>query len=164
MKDISEELSLTIIDSVKDVFLAFLSIEAFPGPKKIVSSFDSYTPPDSEVVGLIEYAGALRGGVHLACPTHVACTLSGIFAGMEMEQFDADAKDGLGELANMIAGGIQTRMMDEYGLGDITISPPLVTTGGRHAITYQSYYDGIKQYFKIEGGLFFVECFYLPYD
>lgn len=161
MEDISAALSQTIIDSVKEVFLAFLSIEASPGPKRTTSSVDSYKPPDSEVIGLIEYAGAMQGGVHLACPVHVACTLSGIFAGMEMGQFDADAKDGFGELVNMIAGGIQTKMMDEYGLGDVTITPPLVTTDGQHGITYQSHYESIKQYFKIEGGLFFVECFYL---
>ena len=161
MKNLSETLSATIVESVQDVFQAFLFLDASPGPCKIAAEGKPYSSPKSEVTAVIEYGEGLEGGVHLSSPLYVACQLAGALAGMELETLDDEGRDAFGELANMVAGGIQTRLMEDSGFADISLTPPIVVTGDQTAMEYLPDFQSVKQYFKFAGGLFFVECFFL---
>lgn len=157
-----ENLSGIIVESVQDIFLAYLSIDASPGPSKIQPEDVPYLPPDAEVTAVVGYSGAIKGGIHLAAPRYVATKLAESFAGVALEEMSDEVRDAFGELANMVAGGLQTRLMEDHGLGEINLTPPMVVTGDQQRMTYQKNLSSVKQYFKFAGGIFFAECFFVP--
>ncbi|OSM05017.1 chemotaxis protein CheX [Magnetofaba australis] len=154
------EISKAIVDSVHDIFLAFLSLEVSPGPAIAKPEFEPYTPPESEATATVGFSGGLKGGIHLSCPMYVALALAASFSGEEYTEMDAEASDGFGELANMVAGGLQSRLSEKHG--EINLTPPNVIRGSNFAMSYNRSLNSIKQYFRIEHGPFFVECFYMP--
>jgi len=111
---------------------------------------------------MVGYHGAFDGGMHLAAPEYVACKLSGAFAGIELESMNPEASDAFGELANLVAGGVQTRLMESHGFGEITLTPPTVSTNGEVNGIYREDLLSVQQYFKFAGGLMFAECFFIP--
>lgn len=155
---IGEHLSDAMIESVHDIFLAFLSLEVFPGPSIEKPDDTPYEPPKTDMTALIGFSGAVRGGIHLACPQHVALTLAGSLSGTSFDTVCPDSNDALGELANMIAGGVQTRLAS---LGEIQLTPPAIISGSNVDLSYQKNLSSVKQYFKLDAGPFFVECFFL---
>ncbi|MBF0110611.1 MAG: chemotaxis protein CheX [Magnetococcales bacterium] len=164
MNTLDELLAHDIRISVQEVFRAYLSMDAQPGPVRIKPRGQPYVPPDTEILAVVGYGGGIKGGIHLASPVHVACTLSGAFAGMELETMDDTARDAFGELANMVAGGVQSRLMDQHGFDEIVLTPPMVFSGIHHGMTYKKDFSSVRHYFKFAGGLFFLECFYIPDD
>lgn len=162
MHEFKMKLAGLIVESVQEIFSAYLFMEAVPGPVRMGKSGDTYAPPQTEILAMVGYSGALVGGMHLASPEYVACKLSGAFAGMELDTLDNDARDAFGELANLVAGGVQTRLMEGHGFGEITLTPPTVAINGEPELNYRDDLESVQQYFKFAGGLMFAECFFLP--
>ncbi|MBF0108277.1 MAG: chemotaxis protein CheX [Magnetococcales bacterium] len=162
MKKFQMELAGLIVESVQEIFSAYLFIEATPGPVKTSVPGEIYIPPKTEVLAMVSYHGAFDGGMHLASPEYVACKLSGAFAGVELETMNAEGCDAFGELANLIAGGVQTRLMEHHGFAEITLTPPTVSTQGQINGIYREDLSSVQQYFKFAGGLMFAECFFIP--
>ncbi|MBF0147613.1 MAG: chemotaxis protein CheX [Magnetococcales bacterium] len=162
MESLQLQLAGLIVESVQEIFSAYLFIDAVPGPVKISALGEVYIPPKTEVLAMVSYHGAFDGGMHLASPEYVACKLSGVFAGVELETLNAEACDAFGELANLIAGGVQTRLMEHHGLGEITLTPPTVSVNGQVNGIYREDLLSVQQYFKFAGGLMFAECFFIP--
>ena len=154
-----DELSEIMIESVHDVFLAFLAMEVFPGPAIEKPSFDPYEPPETDVTVVVGFSGAVNGGIHLCCPLAVALRLSSSMAGETFNDMQGEASDALGELANMIAGGVQTSLSSQ---GEIHLTPPAMVTETQLGMDYQEDFSSFKQYFKVDEGPFFVECFFAP--
>nr|CRH05776.1 Putative protein with type IV pilus assembly PilZ domain and CheC-like family domain [Candidatus Magnetococcus massalia] len=154
-----EELNDYITDSVNDIFLAFLSEGVSTGPSVITNALESYDLPDAEATAVVNFNGAFNGGVHFSAPLYVALNFATTFAGEPVEKInDPIAVDAFGELANMIAGGVQTRLSVEFE--NINLTPPTVVFGQNYGIIYQSNLHSVKQYFKADIGPFFVECFF----
>lgn len=154
-----DQLSAYIVEIVNDTFIAFLTLTPKPGPS--VASFADeveYEPPQSDATAMIHFNGAISGGIHLSAPLHVALALSGSFAQHEFERMDEMAVDAFGELANLVAGGVQTRLSGDFE--DINLTPPVVVLGEDFAMAYKSDLSSVKQYFMIKKGPFFVECFF----
>nr|CRH05874.1 Conserved putative protein of unknown function [Candidatus Magnetococcus massalia] len=154
----SEDVSAAIVESVHEIYLAFLSLEVKPGPVITKPDTEPYQPPESEATALVGLSGGLKGGVHLSCPMHVALALAGSFAMEEYETLEGEGADGFGEICNMVAGGMQSRLADKFG--EINLTPPTVITGTNYAMQYSTKLASMKQYFMIEHGPFFVECFF----
>ncbi|MBF0462315.1 MAG: chemotaxis protein CheX [Magnetococcales bacterium] len=151
-----------ILESVKEVFIAFLGIDVIPGPYVERPDFNDYAPPDTEVTGIILFNGALEGGVHLASPLHFAVKAAGAMlgeAGLELanEQED-EVWDALGEITNQIAGGIQTRMSSS--LEDISLTAPNIVIGSNFRVNYSKNLSSVRKFFRTPFGPFFVECFF----
>lgn len=161
MNEMQTRLAGLIVESVQEIFSAYLFLEVVSGPAKAKPVEDPYSPPDAEVLAIVGYKGGLNGGMHLASPEHVACQLSGAFAGVELDSMDGEGIDAFGELANLVAGGVQTRLMEGHGFGEITLTPPLVSVKGETHANYRDDLQSVQQYFKFAGGLLFAECFYL---
>ncbi len=155
---IKKEFAGMIKESVHDVFLTFLSLEVTPGPMITKREDDLYRPPETEVTVVINFSGGIHGGVHLASPLHLALQLAANFSGEEYDTLFGEAGDGFGELGNMIAGGLQTRLSDRFGA--IHLTPPTIIAGKDYRMQYKSNFDSIKQYFKSGGGPFYVEFFF----
>ncbi|MBF0109406.1 MAG: chemotaxis protein CheX [Magnetococcales bacterium] len=153
-----EEFALMIKESVHDLFVAFLGQEVTPGPLVSKKEADPYRPPDTEVTAIINFSGGLQGGVHLASPRHTAMQLTNAFSGEEYLELFGEAGDGFGELNNIIAGGLQTRLSERFG--NINLTPPTLIAGTDYKMQYKTNFFSIKQYFKCDAGPFFVEFFF----
>ncbi|MBF0424253.1 MAG: chemotaxis protein CheX [Magnetococcales bacterium] len=154
-----DQLAQAIQEAVHEFFLAFLSLEVHSGPTFRKPPFTPYTPPQADVTGVVRLSGAIDGGIHLAAPMHVALAMSSSFAGTDLEEMIDEARDAFGELTNLVAGGVQSRLADT--LGEISLTPPQVALGSQYAMESQANFSAVKTYFRIEGGPFFVECFFL---
>ena len=148
-----------IKEAVHDVFMAFLSLETKAGPMIVKPEDDIYKPPETEVTVIINFSGGIHGGVHLASPLHLALKLAAAFSGEdEYETIFGEAGDGFGELGNMIAGGVQTKLSDRFG--NINLTPPTIISGNDYRMQYKANFDSVKQYFKSGVGPFYVEFFF----
>ncbi|MBF0180056.1 MAG: chemotaxis protein CheX [Magnetococcales bacterium] len=145
-------------DAVQEVFTAYLVMEIETGPTVFKKDEDLYRPPSAEVTVIINFSGGIHGGVHLSAPLHSAMEMAASFSGEVYEQIIGEAGDGFGELGNMIAGGLQTRLGNRFG--NINLTPPTLITGTDYKMQYKSNFDSVKQYFKCDAGPFFVEFFY----
>ncbi|MBF0128089.1 MAG: chemotaxis protein CheX [Magnetococcales bacterium] len=145
-------------DAVHEVFSAYLVMEIEDGPTVAKREDDAYRPPSSEVTVVINFSGGIHGGIHLAAPLHAALEMAASFSGEHYDTIVGEAGDGFGELANMVAGGVQTRLGNRFG--NINLTPPTLITGTDYKMQYKSNFDSVKQYFKCEAGPFFVEFFF----
>ncbi|MBF0271432.1 MAG: chemotaxis protein CheX [Magnetococcales bacterium] len=147
-----------IKDAVREMFAAYLVMELENGPTVSKKEDDDYRPPSSEVTVVINFSGGINGGIHLAAPLHAAIELASAFSGEAYDSIVGEAGDGFGELANIAAGGVQTRLGTRFG--NINLTPPTLITGTDYKMQYKSNFDSVKQYFKCDAGLFFVEFFF----
>ncbi|MBF0185171.1 MAG: chemotaxis protein CheX [Magnetococcales bacterium] len=155
---IKKEFADLIKESVQEVFSTFLSVDFSPGPLVMKREDDEYRPPETEVTVVINFSGGIHGGIHLASPLHLALLLAGNFSGEMYDTLFGEAGDGFGELGNMIAGGVQTRLSKRFSA--IQLTPPTLIAGKDYRMQYKSNFDSIKQYFKTGSGPFYVEFFF----
>jgi chemotaxis protein CheX len=100
------ELEHILIDATLEVFASMIFIDITPEAPtdEPVSTLD---PNLSSLIGL---AGDLRGLLAVHCPSAVALTVTSAMLGMEVTELDDDVKDAIGEIANMIAGGLKVAL------------------------------------------------------
>ena len=153
-----EEFANLIKESVRDIFLAFLSMDISPGPMISKKGESFYKAPETEVTVIINFSGGIHGGVHLASPLHLALKLATDFSGEEYDSIFGEAGDAFGELGNMIAGGLQTKLSDRFST--INLTPPTIVSGNDYRMQYKTNFESIKQYFKSDAGPFYVEFFF----
>lgn len=86
-----------------DVFASMVFIEITPerGTEEITCLIQSDL---SSIIGL---AGDLKGILSVQCPAEVAMGVTGAMLGLEITELGEDVKDAIGEIANMIAGGLK---------------------------------------------------------
>ncbi|OSM01359.1 chemotaxis protein CheX [Magnetofaba australis] len=151
-----------IVDAVNEIFIAFLGMSAEAGPFVERSHFDEYEPPDTEVTALIMFNGGITGGVHLCSPLHFGIQAAGAMLMDDSLDFKREQEemvwDALGEIANQIAGGIQTRISGNFD--EINLTPPNVIVGPNFKINYSKSLSSARQFFKSQAGPFYVECFF----
>jgi chemotaxis protein CheX len=91
--------------------------------------------PDAPVTGMIGLSGKCTGFISLTMPNRVA-TLA--VSGLSMEEctiVNALVIDGVGEITNIIAGGLKTRLYNTpWMINNITI--PSVILGTNYHISY----------------------------
>ncbi|MEG3641128.1 chemotaxis protein CheX [Magnetococcus sp. PR-3] len=152
-------ISSAVKSGVHDIALTFLAMDVTAGPTMAKDIDGTYAPPEAETSALIMLRGAVNGGLFLSAPEHVAMAMTGGLLGEEPEEMNEDVFDGFGEVANMIAGSIQTELSEEHG--EINLSPPeILGQGGTFEADTSSYGHSVRQFFKTPTGPFFVEIFY----
>lgn len=140
------------------------------GIQEIASTmlFIEITPADAEkfhfadpidFVATIIFGDGLRGGLCLAAPESGALKLAETLLMENRQTMDEEMMDGFGELANMVAGGVQMRV--EPTLGQVTIAPPSIVYGLDAEAPFDETYTLVSQYFEVEGQYFAVELYYL---
>jgi len=91
--------------------------------------------PEANITGLIGLSGKCTGFISISMPERVA-TLA--VSGLLMEEhktINAQVVDGVGEITNVIAGGIKTRLSNTpWAVNSITI--PSVILSDRYDISY----------------------------
>ncbi|MBF0340535.1 MAG: chemotaxis protein CheX [Magnetococcales bacterium] len=151
-------LAEVIQEAIEETSVAFFTSDVGikAGPSVTQSADQPYVPPQADVTAIIAFNGVIEGGVHLSAPFHCALGLANAFSGEELESFNHTAKDAIGELANIIAGAVKSRICDDL----INLTPPQVVVGRDHQIGYTKPLESTKCYFRTDNGPFFVEVFY----
>ncbi len=100
------ELEKFIQEATLEVFatMVFMDIEA---GAPLVNSTETI---ESNISSLIGLAGDVRGILAVKCPASVATGITGAMLGMDIAEIDEDVKDAMGEIANMIAGGLKVAL------------------------------------------------------
>ncbi|MBN1956640.1 MAG: chemotaxis protein CheX [Desulfuromonadales bacterium] len=109
----------------------------------------------SAVIGL---TGDLTAMLGIHCPEQVGLGISGAMLGMELNEIDADVKDALGEIANMVAGGLKERFSRENIKLELAI--PTTVAGKSYTISSPTRSNRIVIPFSVEQGHFFIEIKY----
>jgi chemotaxis protein CheX len=91
--------------------------------------------PDAPVTGLVGLSGKCTGFVSVTLPERVASlAVSGLLM-EEHKTVDAQVIDGVGEITNVIAGGLKTKLSNTpWMIGHITV--PSVILGSHYNISY----------------------------
>ena len=154
MKKMEPERFIEVLrESLQEIAETMLFVEITPGAASLDSA--GLAVDFSAVVG---YSDALRGSTRLGAPRDAALKLASTLLGEEREEMDVEMHDAFAELANMIAGGVQTRLEDT--LGSIRMSPPVVIAGRNHLTSGDHSFKCVHANFEMDGLPFFAEIFY----
>ncbi|MDD2468775.1 MAG: chemotaxis protein CheX [Desulfobulbus sp.] len=103
------DLEKFLVDATLEVFasMIFIEIEAQTANDEPVAAF---SPNITSLIGL---AGDLKGILAIHCPENVALDITSAMLGMEVAELGEDAKDAIGEITNMVAGGLKVAIADK---------------------------------------------------
>ena len=113
------------------------------------------TPEYSAVIG---YGEAIQGSLHIFGPKSAVLKLSSALLGEVRDEMDAEMCDAFGEMANLVAGGVQGRLEGE--LGAISLSPPEIISNQSVHRRGEGSRSCISHPFYLEGEGFFIEIFF----
>ena len=102
------EVEQFLVDATLEVFASMIPIDITPEPTK-----GAAPAVESDVSSLIGLAGDLKGVLAVQCSAPVAYNITSAMLGMEVATMDEDVKDALGEVANMVAGGLKSRWAEK---------------------------------------------------
>ncbi len=132
--DIKKLGTLDIISSTGDKVIEFfdtmLSMEL-----ELVDKSDLESADTPKHVGTVNFAGDVNGSLHLKVNGPFAYVITSNMVGIPLDEIEdeADVKDVIGEMSNIIAGNLKTAFCDS-GL-ECAISPPSITAGKNFKIT-----------------------------
>ncbi len=81
----------------------------------------------AELNAIISFNGTMSGAFVLHCSEPLAATIASEILGVKCEVGSADAKDAIGELLNMIVGGVKNHYQSQRD--PFSISVPTIVTG-----------------------------------
>ncbi|MDR2756775.1 MAG: chemotaxis protein CheX [Planctomycetaceae bacterium] len=91
--------------------------------------------PDAPVTGMIGLSGKCTGFLSLTMPNRVATLAVSGFSMEEYTTVNAQVVDGVGEITNIIAGGLKTKLYNTpWMINNITV--PSVILGSNYNISY----------------------------
>lgn len=108
---------------VEDVFLTMTN-------RKVAFSSESAQPGHGGVTAAIHFAGTWKGAVLLQCNLQQALVFTNrLVPVLQPTTFDADVRDALGELVNMIGGNLKSVLHP-----GVALSMPSVVEGADYAL------------------------------
>ena len=140
--------------STEEIFSTMIFMEVTPG-KALTAGGQVISCHVSAMIGL---TGDFTGMLSIHCPEPVGLAIAGAMLGMDLEEIDADVKDALGEIANMLAGSIKAAFATENIALEIAI--PTAVSGKSYTISSPTGSDRVIIPFDIEQGRFYVEMKY----
>jgi chemotaxis protein CheX len=114
------------VRATMETWKLMLSSEAKPGKIKMGESKNQ----THDVSGIIGLSGGAKGAISLSFEKKTAFRVVSKFIGEEINEMNDDILDGIGELANIIAGAAK-KELSEF---NISISLPTVITGKGHNV------------------------------
>jgi chemotaxis protein CheX len=109
-----------VLDSAKEVFDTMVLISLEP-------SVAADRPGDSAILSSITFKGGIEGCMTVHCDPPCAQRIAMGMLCAEEVPGEAEVVDAMGEIANLVMGGIKTRLLDEAK--EIQISIPSVVQG-----------------------------------
>lgn len=110
-----------------------------------------------DVSSLISLFGDLSGTCAISFPRRLATKLIGrMMMDDSIDDINDDVKDGIGEIANLTAGGAKGELSSILGT-KATISTPTIITGIDHSVEHKQGIPCIGCVFEAEGERFYME-------
>lgn len=151
---VKPDIAQYIVSSTSEIFSSMVFLEIVPG--QTVNDHVFETP--SELSSSVGLAGDIRGLLSVHCSAGVATAITSALLGMVVEEVDDDVKDAIGEIANMIAGGVKAGLSGDNLEVQLTVPTTVcgkaLRAGGGTAGTR------IVVPFGLEADSFFVEMKY----
>ena len=135
--------------STIETFKKMLNCEIKPGRVSLKDD-DVHTYDVSGIIGL---SGEAQGSICLSFPKHVALRVISALLGTEIKIVGEEVTDGIGELANIVAGNAKQHLV-RYNL---SISLPRVVVGKGHKVVSPSATPAIMVPFESNLGSFAIE-------
>lgn len=132
-----------------NLFKTMLNMDVVP--EKPTLKHEPY--PSFDISGIIGLSGSAQGSISISFPKAMALKIVSAMIGTELKVVGPDLTDGIGEVANIIAGNAKQNL---NGL-DLLISLPNVVVGKDHVITSQRGIPVIIVPFKSSLGSFSME-------
>lgn len=135
--------------SVHEIFssMVMLDIKTLDGKPQVFEG--------AMLTGMIGLAGDLQGSILVHMPDSIAIAITNAFLGLDLDAVDDDVKDAVGELANMVAGGIKYLLPAEAR--DVALSIPSVVCGKGYNCEATGRFDSTAVQFELASGRFTVE-------
>lgn len=105
--------------------------------------------PHRHVVATVAFAGHRNGFVSFHSSIDTANEITGAMLGIPFERVNGEMPDAMGEIANMIAGSLRTRMAAFEPAWTITC--PSVTVGNDFSTKYPSEVSEVRVPFTMNG-------------
>ncbi|MCK4502111.1 MAG: chemotaxis protein CheX [Desulfuromonadales bacterium] len=148
------EFAKKIVETTEEIFstMIFMDISAAEPLEQSKQSIGGH------ITAMIGLTGSFAAMLNIHCPEEVGLAIAGAMLGMEFETIDADVKDTLGEIANMVAGGLKERFAKEDLMLQLAI--PTAVTGKSYTIAPPKTNNRVIIPFQVESGQFFIEIKY----
>ena len=140
-----------IVKATRDVFDTMIMMPVTPG-EPLTERIETFR---CNVSGMLGFSGDLKGMLTIHCPDAVALAITASFLGMDVESVNDDVKDAIGELANMITGGVKDALA-EAGQG-IKLSVPTTIAGRSYSLSSLADTHWVIIPFATDEGRFLVE-------
>lgn len=121
------EIEQSLINATLEVFASMIFIDITPE----IPSGNEAAVIESNLSSLIGLAGDLKGLLAIQCPGEVAMGITGAMLGMEVTELGEDAKDAIGEIANMVAGGLKAALAPSGKKIELAIPTTIIGTSIR---------------------------------
>ena len=150
-KGFSEELlAKYIIDATQEVFSTMVMMD-------VVDDFPLREPVSRfkcSITGMVGFAGTYSGVISIHCPVPLALKITSNMLGIECDEVNEDLNDAIGEIANMLGGGVK-QVLSKGGL-DVKLSIPTVISGEDYTVNSLSDIDCVVIPFRIDDDKFLV--------
>ena len=140
-----------IIHATEEIFNTMIFMQISSGP----ALTEGQEVLDCHVSSMIGLSGDFNSMLSIHCPGKIGMAITGGMLGMDVEEIDADVKDTLGEIANMVAGGLKESFATENVKLELAI--PTTVTGKSYTVSSPTRSDRVIIPFELEQGRFFVE-------
>jgi chemotaxis protein CheX len=145
------EISDKLIESTIEIFTGMVMMEISVAGKPL----ERLGVLKQSITGMVGLAGTHKGVLAVHFPKQVALDVTSSFLGMDVEDFNEDVQDAIGEIANMLGGNLKTILSDRGK--DIHLSLPSTIFGDEYAISSQAEVDQLILSFQAPAGTFYVE-------
>ncbi len=136
-----------IISSTNEVFTTMIPMDM----KSDGSFYQKEEMISTDVISLVTFTGEHSGIVAIFCTRDIALNITSNMLGIEATSIDQDAKDAMGEVANMIAGNIKNKICETYGA--MHLSVPIVIAGEDLSISSATEKQGENVNVKVTPGV-----------
>lgn len=124
IKELEGDILKAVKESTLDVFSTMIIMDVKAEDSRIVHEKTIST----DIISSLHYFGdKYMGKIALFSSGNVACQLTEAMIGVKVTQVNEEVKDCVGEIINMIAGGVKTRL--ESRMGVLSLLTPWVISG-----------------------------------
>lgn len=156
---LKEDLIRDIVEATSDVLSTMASFEV--RAKEFVQSNGTPECLDitacMDITGILGFSGGRKGSVLITFTEVIALKIVGGMLGVTLSKIDAEVRDGVGEIVNMIAGGAKTILQRKGVFFDLSI--PNTIIGQNHQITAPASAVRTRIDFESCAGDFFIEVY-----
>ena len=155
MEDRKAQTAEKIIAATCDVFTTMVGTESIPGPPR-TQPLKTFRQSVSGMLGL---SGDFRAMVAVHCPDPVALAITESLLGASAQEIDAEVRDAVAEVTNMVAGGMKVRFGEEGR--NLELSVPTTVAGSTYELNCLSRAECVIVPFTLGESEFLVEFKYL---